>query len=102
MEVYRVSNNSVKHFKTLFNQNGRGLDLDRYIYHQRGAGLGSFFAKLFHKVLPVAKSAIKGAIKIAEPHAKGFLGDLANKGIEHATQAASNLNKRKRDNLDHE
>ena len=56
MEVYRVSNDSVKHFKTLFNQNGRGLDLDRYIYHQRGAGIGSFFAKLFHRVLPVAKS----------------------------------------------
>jgi len=102
MEVYRTSSNSVKHFKTLLNQNGRGLDLDRHIYDQRGAGIGSFFAKLFHKVLPIAKSAIKGAIKVAEPHAKGFLGDLANKGIAHATQAASNLNKRKRDNLDYE
>lgn len=102
MEVYRVSNNSVKHFKTLLNQNGRGLDLDRYIYHQRGSGIGGFFAKLFHKVLPIAKSAIKGAIKIAEPHVKGYLGDLANKGIEHVTQKAANLNKRKRDNLDHE
>ena len=102
MEVYRVSNDSVKHFKTLFNQNGRGLDLDRYIYHQRGAGIGSFFAKLFHKVLPVAKSAIQGVIKTATPYAKGFAQDLANKGLEHVTTSVSNYSKRKRDNLDHE
>jgi hypothetical protein len=102
MEVYRVSTDSVKHFKTLFNQNGRGLDLDRYIYHQRGAGIGSFFAKLFHKVLPVAKSAIKGVLKTAAPYAKGFAQDLGKQGVEHATTALSNYSKRKRDNLDHE
>ena len=102
MEVYRVSNDSVKHFKTLFNQNGRGLDLDRYIYHQRGAGIGSFFAKLFHKVLPVAKSALKGVIKTATPYVKSLGQDIANQGLEQATAAVSNYTKRKRDNLDHE
>ena len=102
MEVYRVSDDSVKHFKTLFNQNGQGLDLDRYIYHQRGAGIGSFFAKLFHRVLPVAKSALKGVIETATPYGKSLVDDLTNQGVEQVKAAVSNYTKRKRDNLDHE
>ena len=110
MEVYRVSDGSVRHFKTLFNQNGRGLDLDRYIYHQRGNGIGSFFAKLFHKVLPVAKTVLKGAAKTAAPHLKALAGDLKNQGLDYINNKVKNYNdntdsnpiKRKRDNLDHE
>lgn len=102
METYRLSNDSLKHFRTLFNQNGGGYSLDRYVYHQKGQGLGSFFAKLFHKVLPVAKSAVKGLIKVATPHAKGFLGDITKEGLNQGVQALTNLQKRKRDNLDHE
>ena len=109
MEVYRVSAGSVKHFKTLFNQNGRGLDLDRYIYHQRGNGIGSFFAKLFHEVLPVAKSIIKGVVKTAQPHLKAIAGDLRNQGLEYINTKTKNYldntdsnPKRKRDNLDHD
>ena len=110
MEVYRVSDDSVRHFKTLFNQNGRGLDLDRYIYHQRGNGIGSFFAKLFHKVLPVAKTVLKGAANTAAPHLKALAEDYANQGFDYANNkvknyinnTGANSNKRKRDNLDHE
>ena len=60
------------------------------------------FAKLFQKVLPVAKSAAKGIIKIAAPHAKGFLGDITKQGLNQGVQALTNLQKRKRDNLDNE
>lgn len=99
MEIYRTSDASVKRFKNLFNQNGGSFDLDRYIYHQKGNGLGGFFARLFHKVLPI----IKGAAKIATPHAKGFLSDLGKEGINQGIKGLTNFNqKRKRDNLDNE
>ena len=100
METYRLTNASIKHFRTLFNQNGNGYHIDRYIYNQGGLGIGSFFAKLFSKVLPVAKSVLTGAVKIAAPHAKGFLGDLAKEGLNQSAKALSNLQKRKRDSLD--
>ena len=88
METYRLTNASIKHFRTLFNQNGNGYHIDRYIYNQGGLGIGSFFAKLFHRVLPVAKSALKGVIKTATPYVKSLGQDIANQGLEQATAAS--------------
>ena len=46
---------------------------------------------------------IKGAAKIATPHAKGFLSDLGKEGINQGIKGLTNFNqKRKRDNLDNE
>ena len=110
METYRVSDESVQHFTTVFSQNGKGLDIDRYIYNQQGAGIGSFFAKLFRSVLPVAKTAINTAARIAKPHVqkiaseviqetqRGLINQIGNIG----NKTIKRINKRKVDELDDE
>ena len=109
METYRISDKSVQHYTTVFSQNGNGLDIDRYIYNQDGAGIGSFFAKLFRSVLPVAKTAIKTVANIAKPHLQNIGNELVNEGTRFATKQIGNASgkvldkinkKRKADFLD--
>ena len=110
METYRVSKKSVQHFATVFSQNGKGLDIDRYIYNQQGAGIGSFFAKLFRSVLPIAKTAINTATSLAKPHLQAIGSQLVKEGTRVATNklgelgesALQRINKRKLDELDNE
>ena len=110
METYRVSDESVQHFTTVFSQNGKGLDIDRYIYNQQGAGIGSFFAKLFRSVLPVAKTAINTVARIAKPHLQKIGTEAANEGRRFATdqiekfadKTIKRITKRKADELDDE
>ena len=100
METYRLSNKSVQHFRTTFSQNGKGLDIDRYIYNQQGAGLGSFFANLFRKALPIAKAAINTAATVAKPHLQQFGKDLVQEGTrvvgKRLGEVAENPSKRRR------
>ena len=108
METYRVSNKSVQHYTTVFSQNGKGLDIDRYVYNQQGAGIGSFFAKLFRTVLPVAKTAIKTVANIAKPHLENIGEELVKEGTRVVTKQIGNISnkslnkikKRKVDALD--
>ena len=86
METYRVSSKSVQHYKTVFSQNGNGLDIDRYIYNQQGAGIGSFFAKLFRSVLPVAKTVVNTVGRIAKPH----LQEIGTQLVREGTRVAGN------------
>ena len=103
METYRISNKSVQHFASVFSQNGKGLDIDRYIYNQQGAGIGSFFAKLLRSVLPVAKTAINTAATLAKPHLQAIGTQLVKEGTRVATNklgelsesAVKRINKRK-------
>ena len=44
-----------------FQQSGKGIDIDRYIYSnsQTGEGLGSVFGSLASSIIPVASEVIK-------------------------------------------
>ena len=90
METYRISDKSVQHYTTVFSQNGNGLDIDRYIYNQDGAGIGSFFAKLFRSVLPVAKTAIKTVADIAKPHLQNIGNELVGETKRALTKQIAN------------
>ena len=48
-------------FDFSFSQNGRGIDIDRYIYSntQTGEGLGTVFGSLASSIIPVASEVIK-------------------------------------------
>ena len=108
METYRISDKSVQHYTTVFSQNGRGLDIDRYIYNQEGAGIGSFFAKLFRSVLPAAKTAVSTVGKIVKPHLQNIGDELVKEGTRVVTKQVGDLTnktldrikKRKLDHLD--
>lgn len=109
METYRVSPKTIQHYTTVFSQNGKGFDIDRYIYHQQGAGIGSFFGKLLRYVLPVAKTAISRTYDIAKPHiqeagtqlVKGATRALTRKAEEVADSTINRINKKsKPDNLE--
>ena len=100
METYRESPESLLYYRKVFSQHGKGLDIDRYIYRQNGAGLGSFFAKIAKFVLPIAKTAFN----IVKPHAQAALTDLVKEGtragVRKAEQSINRINKnRKVDNL---
>ena len=67
MERFDTSQLDKIAFKAI-NQNGRGYDIDRYIYSQSGEGLGSFFGKVVKTAIPLLTKAIKGTAKAAAPH----------------------------------
>ena len=100
METYRLSNKTAQHFKSTFSQNGKGLNIDRYIYSQEGAGVGSFFAKLFRSVLPIAKTAINTGYKIAKPHIQKAGEEVYKEGKRAFTNKASEVLLNKKQKLD--
>lgn len=91
----------VQYFMNQAIQTGHGLDGFQGLPYQRGHGLGSFFARLFRSILPVAKrvgkSALKNVGKEALSLGANVAGDLV-KGKqfkdsveEHGREAAGNL-----------
>ena len=72
-------------------QSGKGVDIDRYIYSMQGEGLGSFFGNLAKTAVPILSKAIKGAVKVAKPHAIAAGKELAAAG---AKRGVKELNKR--------
>ncbi len=72
-------------------QDGRGGEMDRYIYTQSGDGLGSFFGNIFKSAVPFIGRAIKGAAGIAKPHlvaaGKDLISAGAKRGIEEITKS---------------
>lgn len=71
-------------------QNGKGVDMDRYIYSMQGEGLGSFFGNLAKTAIPLLSKAIKGAAKVAKPHliatGKDLLAAGTKRGIEEVNK----------------
>ena len=70
-------------------QSGKGLDMDRYIYSQEGEGLGSFFGNLVKSAIPMFGKAIKGAVKIAKPHAIAVGKELLAAGTKRGAKEVS-------------
>ena len=87
MERFDTSQLDKIAFKAI-NQNGRGDDIDRYIYSQSGEGLGSFFGKVVKTAIPLLTKAIKGTAKAAAPHL-----------TEAAVSAGSDLIQEELDNI---
>jgi len=98
METY-VPNRKV--FEKLLSQSGGSID--RYIFGQKGEGLGNFFSKIFRFVKPL----VGRAVTAIQPE----LASIGTKAIDSATGAVINKIsqsgdklkdriKRKRDNLD--
>ncbi len=63
-------------------QSGHGLGGFQGVPYQRGNGLGSFFGRLFHSILPVAKRIGKSALKTIGQEAlhmgTNVIGDLSD------------------------
>ena len=76
-------------------QQGKGSELDRYIY-QQGSGLGSFFGGLFRHALPFIGKAIKGIGRVAKPHLIAAGKDLVNEGAKRGVEELTKLGKRKK------
>ena len=90
MEFYNSENLRTLAFDSI-NQNGRGADMDRYIYSQQsGEGLGSVLGGLFKKALPLIGTAIKGAVKIAKPHAIAAGKELITTGVKRGAEELTN------------
>ena len=109
MEIYSNSPQSQKLFKDAINQNGNGFTMDRYVYgrNMEGAGIGSFFGKIFKMIMPVAKKGINTAYKIAKPHLQNFGEDVLSSAQQEATRRITEATrkikgKRKSDYLDDE
>lgn len=82
MEVYNPNLKANTYRSTLL-QSGSGA-IDRYIYDQRGEGLGSFFGNLLKSAIPLFGSAIKGAARVAAPHAKRAAQEIFTAGSKRA------------------
>ena len=95
METYIIDSNTEKRYRDIiFQQDGRGPEIDRYIYNsQDGAGIGSFFGKLFSMALPLFKSVGK---QIVIPAAKKAGQAAINRGAEYALEKLSDSVTRKR------
>ena len=91
----------VQYFLNQAIQTGHGMDGFQGLPYQRGHGLGSFFARLFRSILPMAKRVGKAALKNVGKEALSMganvAGDLV-KGrqfedsiTDHGRMAAGNL-----------
>ena len=86
-------------FKQAFNQNGNGLEMDRYIFsNQDGSGLGGIFSKVFKWAMPLAKKAINTSYQAVRPHLQ-TLGESVIDTTQQVAQdkliSAANSAKRK-------
>ena len=95
MELYNAQNLRALAFDTI-NQNGLGSEMDRYIYSQQsGEGLGSILGGLFKKALPLIGTAIKGAVKIAKPHAIAAGKEHITAGAKRGAEELANIGTQK-------
>ena len=99
MEIYNPTPSYGRYKALMF---GKGLTPDGYYIYQEGSGLGSMLGQLLRRAVPILKSGIKGALKIAKPHLKNAASDLVRTGSKRAIEKLSGEvinsleNKRKR------
>lgn len=85
MEVFNPNKLDVVLYRSVINQSGRGMEMDRYIYsNQSGEGIGSFFGNLLRSAVPVIARAIKGVAKVVKPHLQSAAKDLIATGSKRA------------------
>ena len=54
MEVFQPTRLDTAGYRSVINQSGHGMDMDRYIYsNQSGEGIGSFFGNLLRTAIPL-------------------------------------------------
>ena len=98
MEVFDATKLKSLAYSSIIQQ-GKGSDLDRYIY-QQGEGLGSFFGGLFRQAIPLISQSIKGIGKVVKPHLISATTDLvkagAKKGVTELAKLATTPTPRKR------
>lgn len=94
MESYVIDSKTEKRYRDIiFQQDGGGSDIDRYIYNtQDGSGIGSFFGKLFSMALPIFKNIGK---QVLIPAAKKVGRTAINKGAQYAVEKLSDSITRK-------
>ena len=90
MEVFQPTRLDAAEYRSVINQSGRGMEMDRYIYsNQSGEGIGSFFGNMLRSAIPVISRAIKGAATIAKPHLKNVAKDIIATGSKRAIDKLS-------------
>ena len=90
MEIFNPTRLDTSMYRSVINQSGSGLEMDRYIYsNQSGEGIGSFFGNLFRTAVPLIGRAIKGASIIAKPHLKNAVKDIVATGSKRAIDKLS-------------
>ena len=65
------------------------MSIDRYIYNQKGHGIGTFFAKLFNMAAPIARTVARTAINTGTKILKPHMQKLGNQALAVGTQIAS-------------
>ena len=90
MEIFNPTRLDTSMYRSVINQSGSGLEMDRYIYsNQSGEGIGSFFGNMIRSAIPVISRAIKGATTIARPHLKNAVKDIIATGSKRAIDKLS-------------
>ena len=89
MELQPYYYDNPKRFKDVISQSGGGLSIDRYIYNQKGHGIGTFFAKLFNMAAPIARTVARTAINTGTKILKPHMQKLGNQALAVGTQIAS-------------
>ena len=90
MEVFTPNHLTESLYRSVINQSGKGVEMDRYIYSsQSGEGIGSFFGNLFRTAVPLIGRAIKGAASIAAPHLKKAGKEIIASGAKRAIDKIS-------------
>ena len=89
MELQPYYYDNPKRFKDVISQSGGALSIDRYIYNQKGHGIGSFFAKLFNMAAPIARTVARTAINTGTKILKPHMQKLGNQALAVGTQIAS-------------
>ena len=85
MEVFQPTRLDAAGYRSVINQSGHGMEMDRYIYsNQSGEGIGSFFGNLLRTAVPLIARTIKGAAVIAKPHLKNAVKDIVASGSKRA------------------
>ena len=90
MEIFNPTRMDASIYRSVINQSGRGVDMDRYIYSsQSGEGIGSFFGNMLRSAMPVISRAIKGAATITKPHLKNAVKEIIATGSKRAVDKLS-------------
>ena len=90
MEVFNSNRLDTSMLRSVINQSGHGVEMDRYIYSsQTGEGIGSFFGNLLRSAIPIIGRTIKGAAKVAKPHLKNAVKDIVATGSKRAIDKLS-------------
>jgi len=90
MQVFDSSRLDTAMYRSVINQSGRGMEMDRYIYsNQSGEGIGSFFGNLLRTAIPLIGRSIKGAAVIAKPHLENAGKDIIAAGSKRALSKLS-------------